>query len=372
MMQSWNKARYVPMAVLAATLAFVIVFGKQDATTPPAARTDAQITGDVQGKISAESALAGQAIQVSVANGIVTLTGTTSDQASRSLAANDAATVAGVKTVVNNLEVQQAFAAAPVPVAPPPAAPVRTAPPVKERAPRRHHEAEPAPQPPPQQAELPPPAPAVAAVTAPPPPPPPPPPARPVEKTVTVPAGTVLPIRITEQLESGVSRDNDVFHGSLAGDLIVDGMIAVPQGAAVVGRVVDVRDAAHFKGSSLLSIELTQVRVQGRSIPIVTDTFTKEGAGRGKNTAAKAGGGAALGAIIGALAGGGKGAAIGAVAGGGAGTAVNGVTRGQQVSVPSETLVNFHLQTSITVTTSRVLGSPARRDPTPDPQLQPR
>ena len=196
-------------------------------------------------------------------------------------------------------------------------------------------------------------------------------------KTVVLPEGTVIPIRMIDTLDSANAQPNQTFRGTLAGDLIGDGMIALPQGTTVVGRIVDAKDAAHFKGSALLSIELTAVETRGRSIPLVTDTYTKEGAGRGKNTAAKAGGGAALGAIIGALAGGGKGAAIGAVAGGGAGTAVNGVTRGQQVQIASESLVNFHLQSPVTVTTSRAIGAPRQNDDNPQPenqqpQLQPR
>ena len=51
-----------------------------------------------------------------------------------------------------------------------------------------------------------------------------------------------------------------------------------------------------------------------------------------------------LGAIIGGIAAGGKGAAIGAAAGGGAGAGVQILTKGQQVKVPSETLLEFRLQ----------------------------
>jgi hypothetical protein len=64
-----------------------------------------------------------------------------------------------------------------------------------------------------------------------------------------------------------------------------------------------------------------------------------------------------VGALIGAMAGGGKGAAIGAATGGGVGAGVNGVTRGQQVNLPPETLVNFNLQSPVSVTTSRVSQS---------------
>jgi hypothetical protein len=173
---------------------------------------------------------------------------------------------------------------------------------------------------------------------------------------VTIPTGTIVPVRITDALSSKDAQPNQVFHGSLAGDLIADGMVAVPHGATVVGRVVDAKDAAHFAGSSLLSIELTQISTRSRQIPVETEAYSKQGTGRGKNTAAKTGGGAAVGAIIGALAGGGKGAAIGAAAGGATGAGANAVTRGQEVEIQPETLINFTLQSPITVTTSHAVG----------------
>jgi hypothetical protein len=190
-----------------------------------------------------------------------------------------------------------------------------------------------------------------------------------VIKQVTLPAGTVIPVRLTETLDSKTAQPNDVFHGSLAGDLGTQGVIAVPHRSPVMGRVVDAREAAHFKGSALLSIELTELTVGGKSLTLVTDTFSKETEGRGKNTAEKAGGGAALGAIIGALAGGGKGAAIGGLAGGAAGTGVNAATRGEQAVIPTETLINFRLQSPLTIT---VTIPPTDQDngEVKDPQLQ--
>jgi hypothetical protein len=338
----------IPLMALTGLLILGLGCNKQPAEQPaaqqatPAAqpapvpvRDDQQIGSDIQAKITAESALSGQSIQVAVANGVATLTGKADNDASRALAAADSASVDGVRTVVNNLVV----------------APQRTARVSPPKPERRHKEiAEAAPPPPP----APPPAAPVqetVQVVAPPAPPPPPP-----VKTVTLPASTVIPIRMTDTLDSASTQSNSVFHGSLAGDLIADGMVVARSGASVVGRVITAKDATHFSGSSELSIELTRIDTVDHPVDVVTDAFTKQGNGRGKNTATKAGGGAALGAIIGALAGGGKGAAIGAVTGGGVGAGVNGVTRGQQVQIPTETLVSFHLQSPISVTTSKTVG----------------
>ncbi|HXP08709.1 MAG TPA: BON domain-containing protein, partial [Acidobacteriaceae bacterium] len=65
---------------------------------PAPVRNDQQIGSDIQAKITAESALSGQNIQVAVANGVATLTGKVENDASRSLAAADSASVDGVRT----------------------------------------------------------------------------------------------------------------------------------------------------------------------------------------------------------------------------------------------------------------------------------
>jgi hypothetical protein len=192
-----------------------------------------------------------------------------------------------------------------------------------------------------------------------------------VVQQFTLDSGTVLPVILTEDLTSKSAQPNDVFHATLASDLISNGAVVVPRGSAVLGRVADVREAAHFKGNALLMIELTQLTARGRAISLVTDAYSKTGEGRGKNTLEKSGGGAALGAIIGAIAGGGKGAAIGAVAGGGAGAGVNAVTRGEQAELPSESRLEFRLQSPITVSVT-TSGGRMEYERNADPQLQQR
>lgn len=311
------------------------------AAPAPAPRSDQDIANDVQTRINAESALNGQNIQVAVNGGTVTLNGSVNNDAARALAAADSGAATGVRTVINNLTVTPERAQKQEEPKP---APRR-----KERRLLQERAMTQAPPPPPPAAVAPP-----QAAPA-----PPPRPAAPVARTVSVMAGTSLPVRITEALDSGTAQTGQTIHGTLAADVIADNMIAIPRGSTVTGRVVEAKDATHFSGSSLLSVELTSVMVSGRPISIATSTYAQEGKGRGKNTAMKTGGGAAIGAIIGAIAGGGKGAAIGAASGGGLGAGVNAVTKGEQVRIPSETLINFKLQSPVTVTTSRSARGPA-------------
>jgi hypothetical protein len=118
----------------------------------------------------------------------------------------------------------------------------------------------------------------------------------------------------------------------------------------VEGRVVDVKSAGRFAGKSDLVLQLTRIKMNGKSYNIQTDQWTKEGSSRGKATAAKVGGGAAVGAILGGIFGGGKGAAIGATAGAGAGTGVSAATKGQQIVLKPEAVISFTLESPLTVT----------------------
>ena len=89
--------------------------------------------------------------------------------------------------------------------------------------------------------------------------------------------------------------------------------------------------------------------VNGQTVPIVTGDYELTGKSRGASTAKRTIGGAAVGSIIGALAGGGEGAAIGAGIGAGAGAGSEIITKGDQVRVPSETLIEFTLQQDVSI-----------------------
>jgi hypothetical protein len=166
---------------------------------------------------------------------------------------------------------------------------------------------------------------------------------------VTLPAGQSLLVRMIDGVDSSKNNVGDVFHASLETDLTVNNIVVARKGTDVYGRLANAKEAGHISGSSELQLELTRIVIDGRDYPLLSSDYTLQGKGRGKNTAEKVGGGAALGAIIGAIAGGGKGAAIGAGVGAGAGGAVQVLTRGQQVRVPSETLLEFRLQQPATV-----------------------
>jgi hypothetical protein len=166
---------------------------------------------------------------------------------------------------------------------------------------------------------------------------------------VTVAAGVLLPIRTSEPLDSKKVKPGDYFQGTVAQNIYVGSVLAIPRGAQVTGRVADVKKAGELKGGASIALQLTSLSLGGNSYTLASDIFDTSSPGKGAYTAGNAVGGAALGAVIGAIAGGGPGAAIGAAAGTGVGLGASAATPGPRSVVPPEALLNFHLTAPATV-----------------------
>jgi len=330
---------------------------------------DAKMSSDIQAKFSQDSGLSSKQLTVQANNGVVTLSGTVDNEAQRDAAGVQAASIAGVKTVINNLQVGQSSAVASEAQKPAPAessnlaansSPTENLKPAKAKKASRRRRADDSANAqqdasqqqvasndqPANNAMTPPPAdnPPAAAPAPPPPPPPPPPP-----KKLIIDQGTQITVRLVDAIDSEKNQTGDTFHATLNAPLTSDGEEAVPAGVELIGHLVDVKSASKFAGKSVVVMQLDSLSSGGQKYSLQTDQYRKETAARGKNTAEKVGGGALVGGIIGALAGGGKGAAIGAAAGAGVGGGVQAASKSQQIKLPSETVLNFTLQAPITV-----------------------
>ena len=341
---------YFSALLLSLTLAVTIGCSKTQpasATSGDAATGDPQITSAIQGKLYSDPSIQSKQISVASENGVVTLGGTVATEAERTQASATAATIPGVKTVVNNITVTPTQAAAtPAPAPEPVAKPVRLEKPRAAKHAERHNDSPDHYQPAPvtQVAQAtPPPAPVAPAVPATPPPPP-----APVK--VTVESGTSLAVRLLDSIDSETAQQGQTFRATLDSPLAVDGEVVVPEGYDVEGHVVEVQSAGKFQGRSILALQLDRIQVGNKHYTITTSEYRRQGSSRTKNTVEKVGAGTVIGAIIGGIAGGGKGAGIGAAAGGGLGGGVQAATKGQQIKLPSETVLTFTLQAPVTVT----------------------
>ena len=161
------------------------------------------------------------------------------------------------------------------------------------------------------------------------------------QRMVNVPAGTRLLVRMNETVDSSRSRPGSIFTATLQTNLTVGTDVVAPAGTTVHGRIAQASGGGRAAGRSQLQLELTDIIINGTGFPLLTGDYSVQGSNALGGTARRTALGAGLGTAIGAIAGNaGRGAAIGAVGGGGASM----LTRGEQIHIPAETILEFRLQ----------------------------
>lgn len=154
-----------------------------------------------------------------------------------------------------------------------------------------------------------------------------------------VPEGMDLRIRLDEGISSETARPEDRVEASLAQSVRVDGRVAIPAGARVLGVVRGVERAHRpSKGGRLDLIfdriylnDGTQLDMRARVVSLEGDL---------DETGEHAGIGAVIGGVLGAIIGGKKGAVIGAIVGG-TGSVV--ARSGDDLHLPAGTVLTLRL-----------------------------
>jgi hypothetical protein len=167
---------------------------------------------------------------------------------------------------------------------------------------------------------------------------------------MTIPIGTELAIRTNEVIDSATSTEGQHYSAVMYSDVLDgSGTVAIPRGSDV-GLII-----RSTSGSDLV-LDIDSLVVAGRRYVISTSDLEqkgRQGIGANRRTAEMVGGGAALGAILGSVVGGGKGAAIGAAVGAAGGAGIEVLTKGRQVRVPAETVLNFRLDNDLRLQPAR-------------------
>jgi hypothetical protein len=160
------------------------------------------------------------------------------------------------------------------------------------------------------------------------------------EKTVTIPAGTSLLVKLDMAVSSS-DKPGTKFSGVLQGDLASSGAVAVKTGSAVYGEVMEAKKAKRVRGKAKVTFALNQMNINGQLVPISTEPIEDVAASSTKKTDKAAAAGAAIGAAADDGEGAGKGAAIGA--------GVSAVKKGESAGSQAGALVEFKLSAPLTV-----------------------
>lgn len=190
---------------------------------------------------------------------------------------------------------------------------------------------------------------------------------RPAVRYYTVPANTVIRVRLNESLNSKTARVGDRFSTTVTEPIHSGGVEVIASGARIWGRVASVTRAGRRTPGSITVSFSSLAQPNGRSAVIngslasldaddvnADNEGSVRGTGQRKRDVVFIGGGAATGALIGAIAGGGKGAGIGALIGGGLGTAARVYEKEKEAEVKSGTEFGVILNRSVSLPATSV------------------
>jgi hypothetical protein len=170
-------------------------------------------------------------------------------------------------------------------------------------------------------------------------------------RRLTIPAGTVLRLRVNRGFGSDTSRVEDPVSATLARSVVVAGHTVLPAGSTASGYVSEARRPGRVKGRGRVAVRFNWITPADdtASYRMQTASWAAVAPATKKKDALTIGIPAAGGAVIGGLIDGKKGAGIGAAAGGGAGTAVVLTTRGKDVRVGRGATLTVRLTAPLTI-----------------------
>lgn len=127
-----------------------------------------------------------------------------------------------------------------------------------------------------------------------------------------IPAGTMIPIKVTQVMSSSALQSGDRFAGNVSIDVIVGDEILFAEGQKVQGKVLVTKSSGRVHGTNEISLVLDKVKQDNKYTTIVTEPMILQSSeGSSKKVLRRAAAGAALGAVIDGGEGAWKGAAVG-------------------------------------------------------------
>lgn len=196
--------------------------------------------------------------------------------------------------------------------------------------------------------------------------------------TVTIPAGTKIPIALKNTISTKANHEGDPIYAQTTFPVVVNDRIIIPEGTYVQGKISSIKPAGHIKGRAEVLIHFTSmIYPSGYTVLLPGSIDNAPGVDNGKvkdkegtiqgdsnkgKTAATIAAPAAEGTLTGAVIHGGEGALIGAGIGGAVGTAIAALSHGNEVKMGPGTTLEVVLQRDVSVDSTRISHVASVRD----------
>jgi len=198
-------------------------------------------------------------------------------------------------------------------------------------------------------------------------------------ESIAIPAGTVVNCRLLQTLSTKLNYQGDPFTATVTEAVVINGRQVIPVGAIVEGHILRMRRPGRIKGVGEMRLSAEKITfTDGRTMDVsavLLNAYGAEGAQvvdeegkiKGPNSRRadlkEIGGGMAAGGVVGTIFGGLHGTVVGATVGGVVGLADRLRRRGEDLTLPSGTQLNYQLTRELVVQHDATRESASRLGP---------
>ncbi len=168
----------------------------------------------------------------------------------------------------------------------------------------------------------------------------------------TLPAGTIIRVRMDNEINSKVSNVGDTFTATVSSPVIVSGAEVIPVGSVIEAKITKIKAAEAGKKNGSIEIKFGSLRLRDDKVYSIDASLVNQdliGQKSSAFTKVSIVGGTIIGAIIGGVVGKGAGAGIGAGIGAGAGTAASYLKKGNEARIKANEEFDIRLNKEIAI-----------------------
>lgn len=93
---------------------------------------------------------------------------------------------------------------------------------------------------------------------------------------ITLPEGTLIPVRIADDVSSKHDRPGELFSGTVDPSVLINDIVVIPRGTEAHIRMVHRKKGGHIHGKAEIMLELASLIMNGQRLEVDSDVRTKK------------------------------------------------------------------------------------------------
>jgi len=95
-------------------------------------------------------------------------------------------------------------------------------------------------------------------------------------QSITLPEGTIIPVRIADDVSSKHDRPGELFSGMVDPSVLINDIVVIPRGTEAHIRMVYRKKGGHIHGKAEITLELVSLIMNGQRLEVDSDVRSKK------------------------------------------------------------------------------------------------